>query len=801
MVAGASACVFYAVTLLRLFLLCWCVLCCCFVSSGSAAQAGSTPLLPSALAYDAAGNLYIADANRHQVLEATLAGRLVVVAGTGTQGFAGDGGAAGGAELNSPQGLAFSPDGTLYIADTGNARIRAVSGTLITTFAGNGMQGFAGDGGAAIKASLRAPTALAFDRSGALLVCDSADHRVRRIAGSVISTFAGNGLQGFAGDGGPAKLAELDSPFGIAVAPDGRVFVSDTHNHRIRSVATDGTITTFAGTGQRGFAGDGGLAPNAQFAAPRGLTFAPGSVLLVADSDNQRVRSIDDRGIISSVAGTLTEGTSVDGATALSAALHSPRAVALSSFGMPAIADIGNGTIRVLTPGQTLYQPAALAPGRASALQPSMPPALAYGTGVAMLTVAGPAGLPQGIVSLGEGGATLTSAVLNSGTAKLDLGSLNAGIHALTISYAGDGLNPGASLSTASLTVTPAPLTASAGTASIPYGAGLPTLTGSLAGVLPQDAGQVTATFAVDPNQLNGVGTYPITVSLSGPKSGNYAVNLAPGSGVLDVTQAGSKTWLSQVPQSYAGMPLRLSANVLPNTAGQPTGSVQFVDGSTVIATAALVHGSASAVYAAPPAGSLSLTARYLGSTNFGPSASLPQVAQVDAMPDFNLSPNGTTTATVPAGITATYSVLVSAQPSPFTGVVALSASGLPAGATVSFSPVQVVPGTGSATVTVSVVTPAPQAALRPHTVRDSLVHVSLAGMFACFGIFVRRRRRMASLLSLTLLLCGCGARTVSELGSGLPSQTYRLQIMGTSTNLLGDVVTHSAVVTLTVHN
>ena len=216
------------------------------------AQAVALPLLPASVAYDAAGNLYFADTNRHEVYESSLAGVLSVVAGDGVQGFSGDGGAATSAELDSPQGVAIGPDGTLYIADTGNERVRAVSEGVITTFAGIGSSGFAGDGGAAMSASLRGPNALAIDASGALLVCDAGNERVRRISAGVIQTIAGNGTQGFAGDGGASTSAELDTPMGLAVGAGGQIYVADSHNNRIRVIAANGTISTFAGSGVQG---------------------------------------------------------------------------------------------------------------------------------------------------------------------------------------------------------------------------------------------------------------------------------------------------------------------------------------------------------------------------------------------------------------------------------------------------------------------------------------------------------------------------------------------------------------------
>ena len=217
---------------------------------GMRGQSVALPLLPTSVAYDAAGNLYFADTNRQEVYESSLAGVLTVVAGNGVQGFGGDGGPAIGAELDSPQGVAVGADGALYIADTGNERIRAVRGGVISTIAGNGSVGFAGDGGVALGATFRWPNALAIDASGALLVCDAGNERVRRISVGLITTIVGSGVQGFAGVGGAAVAAQLDTPMGLAVGADGRIFVADSHNDRIRVVETDGRIGTFAGSGE-----------------------------------------------------------------------------------------------------------------------------------------------------------------------------------------------------------------------------------------------------------------------------------------------------------------------------------------------------------------------------------------------------------------------------------------------------------------------------------------------------------------------------------------------------------------------
>ncbi len=767
------------------------------------AQAQANALLwPAAIAYDAAGNLYIADSGRHQVFEATLAGTLLVLAGSGTQGFAGDGGPARAAQLNGPEGVAVGADGTIYIADTGNARIRAVTGGNIRTLAGTGKPIFGGDGGAPASATFRTPAALAVDGQGGLLVCDPTDHRIRRIAlqpGGLVSTFAGTGAQGYTGDGGAATAAELDSPEAVAVAGDGRVFIADTHNQRIRLVSVAGTISTFAGDGTRGNRGDGGPAASAQFTDPRGLAMAADGTLWIGDGGNRRVRQISPGGVITTLAGSGVEGSGADGDALAATLFRTPRALAASSFNQPVVADTLNATVRVLTAAGAAFQPAALVAGRsASSIGASMSATQVYGASTASAHVSGPVGTPQGTVVITEAGSTLASAALHDGNAALAGWIVSAGPHTLLATYGGDGLNAGASSSPLALVTMPLAITAVANGATAVYGTANLPLSGSLQGVLSADVGQVNAVFAVGAGALAPVGTYPIVASLTGSKSGNYLVNMGASSGTLQITPAGSFTSLPAVAAGYAGLPLRLTANVASSTQGQPTGTVQFLDGGNVVATGTLVNGSASGVEVAPSSGVHNLTAVYSGDVNFLPSTSAVQSANVGTLPDFGLSFDGADSATVLAGSNAAYQLLVGASPAPFTGNVTLSVSGLPAGATAAFSPVQVVPGTSSANVTLTITTPAVQATLPPNR--------RPAVWFACLGLVglvrlwrLRRCGAVPALLALCLVLNGCGTRTVADGVAGATSHTYSLTITGTSTNLLGGIVTHSKGATLTV--
>ncbi len=753
-------------------------------------QALVTPRLPAGVAYDTAGNLYFADVNRHQVFEASLGGALVVVAGSGVQGFAGDGAAAVNAQLDSPQGVAVGLDGTIYIADTGNQRIRAVIAGKISTFAGSGAKGFSGDGGAAVGAAFRGPVALALDLTGAMLVCDSGNQRVRRISGGTVSTIAGSGVQGFSGDGGPAVAAAFDTLSGIAVGADGRIFVADSHNQRIRVIAPNGTVSTFAGTGVSGYAGDGGPATAALLSLPRGVVVANGDVIF-ADANNQRIRSVDASGTISTIAGDGVQGVvsnSPVGAAAATTVLNSPRGVALSAFASPVFADSANRMVRVLLSNANLYLPAALTTGRTSTVTLTAPSNGIYGQGSATVNVSGSAGVPQGVVQLLDNGTAVGTATLSGGVATIPLSSLPAGTHALSAAYAGDGVNPAGVSASSSITVTAATVTASANALSLAYGLAIPPLSGTISGVLAQDTGSVTALFSTPAVYLSPTGTYPIHAALSGPAGANYMLVLSPASGSLTIVPAPTLV-VEQVPvQGYAGMPMVLNATVTPSTGGAPTGTVSFIANGTVVATGNVIGGAATATWLSPASGTPPVVATYSGDGNFIGSTSATTVSTVSAMPDFALTVPGGTSQTVQGGLIATYTITVAASPGPFTGAVSMSASGAPVGAVVSFAPALVVPGSGSVTVTMSVLTPVTKV-----EADHRIIWLGLAGLIVAGAT---RRRRIAGFL-LLLGLAGCGARTLSEASAG--SQSYAMSVKGTSTNLAGSVVTHSAGVTLVV--
>ena len=299
---------------------------------------------PMSVAVDSAGNLYIADHDNNRIRKVS-GGVITTVAGGGS--FLGDSGPATSALLSGASGVAVDSAGRIYIADTGNNRIRRVSNGVITTVAGNGGFSFFGDNGPATSAQLYHPEGVAVDSGGSLYIADSGNQLVRKVSNGVITAVAGNGTPGFSGDNGPAIDAQLSGPNGVAVDSAGNLYIADSGNFRIRKVS-NGVIATVAGGGS--FLGDTGPASSAWLWGPEGIAMDSADDFYIADAFNNRIREVSN-GVITAVAGDSGFGYFGDNGPAPYAALSGPQGVAVDSAGDLYIADTGNNCIRKVSNG------------------------------------------------------------------------------------------------------------------------------------------------------------------------------------------------------------------------------------------------------------------------------------------------------------------------------------------------------------------------------------------------------------------------------------------------------------------
>ena len=772
-------------------------------------MAASVSLLqPTSVAYDAAGNLYFAESRNNVVRRLAPDGTLVTVAGSSVQGFGGDGGDALAAELDTPRGVALDRAQNLYIADTHNNRVRRVDAQthVITTIAGTGAADFSGDGTAAGLAHLRAPLALALDGAQHLFIADSGNHRVRSIdlVSGVISTVAGTGRQGFAGDGGPATLATFDTPSGLVLDASGDLFVADAGNRRVREVssATRQVVTVAGSTGM-----------SVPLLRPEGLSFDANGGLLISDAGNQCVYLLDlSTGRLSVIAGQRLQAFGGDRGIATLAMLDTPTGVAVAPNGDVAIADSGNSRIRLVsTAGDgTISTVAGVGSRLPAALQLSGAAAQLYGSTTLSARLPGgntASGQVSLVVTANGADSQVASATLQAGDARFDLTSLPAGTYQIYAKWAGDSAYEAATSAVSTVTVQPLPVMLAATNWSMPYGSAPPSPAASLTGVLPRDQGTVSLSVTLPVASSLVPGLYQLAFSLSGSGAGNYALTKARGQ--LTVTKAPVQLALGQ---TAAG---DLVATVRSATSGVPSGAVTLLNsaggslGTIPIDQAGLA--SVSTTGLAP--GSYTISAVYSGDSDFLAAQAPPQQFQLGSAAgtttaptsDFVLSSVGTGDISAPAGGNAAFSLQVRPTGEALSAPILLDVAGLPPGASASFTP-SLIPPSGAATV-VTLTVQLPRTSAQAWTGGEVITTVMLGAIWPIL-LFpgVRRRLQGCSLLAvmlalgLPLMLTGCGDRLAAVASSGASApHIYSLVVTATTTLANGSPLQHTTSVQLTV--
>lgn len=797
-------------------------------SMGDGAAATASLLnAPGSVAVDNQGNVYVADTANNTVRKITIGGNISRVAGTaGSAGYSGDGGLATAAKLNAPAGIALDGGNNLYIADTRNNVIRRVDADsgLITTVAGTGTAGYAGDFAAATLATLRAPSAVAFYAPGLLYIADTGNNVVRMVGlrGGAIQTVAGTGVQGSGGDGALALSAQLNAPAGVAVSPTGSVYISDTGNQRIRVLDNSGTISAVAGSGVAGFNGDGAAA-TASFSAPAGIAVDAAGNVYVADAGNNRVRVVAN-GQVLTVTGSNTAGVGGNGGNSSLASVNAPTGVALDASGNLLIADTGNNEVRRID-----------ASGSAMAFAPTTPTLSSQAQQVSVIN-AGNANLnvtsvviPAGFVQETTGGTDCGTLTLAAGktcalrihfaptalvqyTGNAVITDNSQGVAGATQKVALSGL--GKNVFTFSFTL---PATVTAGqsisvtvTVSNPaqtYAGTVHFSSSDAQAALPADytytaadtggahtftvklgtAGLQTVTVS-DKNDATQFGTQSTTVSAGAASA--IVVNSGTNQSANIGTNFGSPL-VARVTDSY-GNPV---AGVTVTFTAPTTGARAAFGGTSATATAV------SAVTGLASSGSATLKANFIvGSYNVvasatGLSSASFAMTNTSTVPaDFTMTSSLPAIATVLPGASGSVTLTVT----PVGGLYApvnLTCNSPEASITCSFSNATVAPADGtSQTVTFTVQTTGPKRTAMNNVVR-TLPTVALA-MLMFAGCTRRRSRGLHRLLlalcvvSLGFAVIGCGDGVAKK----TPTATYNITVTGTSGSITHTLTIPTAV-------
>jgi uncharacterized protein (TIGR03437 family) len=526
---------------------------------------------PTGVALDSAGNVYIADSQNFRIRKVPSPGKgdISTVAGNGLFAYSGDGGPATRAELDAPQAVATDAGGNVYIADTANNVVRKVSTSgTIATFAGNGIFGVGGDGGPATAAQMMGPAGVAVDAQGNVYISDTTGQRVRVVTPSngQINTYAGNRTTGYSGDGSSATNAELNTPTGLAVDTSGNLYIADTLNSAIRKVTPAGTISTVAGTGVQGYGGDGGPATAAELYYPQAVAVDSSGNLYIADTQNNRVREVNALGIISTVAGNGTFGYSGDGSWAVNAQITAPVGVAVDSLGNLYIGD-SNGVIRKVFPNATI----ATIAGNGG---------IGY-TGDGGAATSATLNSPQG-VAVSTGGLVYVADAGNNAVRMLEPACAGAGICAVAnaASNAGEAVSPGDLIVIYGFGLGPNTLVANTPVAGV-YGTSLAGTTVSInsvaapllytsstqvAAVVPYSVNGAEATVVVT---YNGQALVPFTTTLSLSSPALFTASGAGTGQAAAVNQDGSINGASHPANAGSILSLYMTGGGQTNPGGQ----------------------------------------------------------------------------------------------------------------------------------------------------------------------------------------------------------------------------------------
>ena len=938
---------------------------------------------------NADGSVFIADTGNNVVRKISPTGAISVFAGNGTKGYTGDTGAATAATLNGPSAVAVDTFGNVYVADTGNNVVRVVNAAgIISTFAGTGTAGYQGNSVAATTATLDGPAGVAVDAAGNVYIADTNNDEVREVyvdngnniaADNTIVTIAGNGSEGYAGDGGAATASALNHPLGLAVDPSFNVYIADTNNEVVREIlASTGFIKTFAGTKPSngnthgGYSGDGGPAISAQLSGPSAVALDAAGNVYIADSGNNVIRQVSSSNqFISTVAGasvTGTAGYTGDGGSATSATMNEPDGVAVDGSDSLYILDSLNSVIRkvsltttptvafpdttvgatsnpvlrtldnlgnlpltitaVSVPSQFVQQSNApncstlslVASGAECSILVAFAPTVAQSNSALLVLTdnsANTTGSTQSIALTGKGvsaldtvtvsvspnpapyaatgpeatatitvtssgapasGATVSytvtgpatttgSATTNgSGVATVVLSGLPAGTYTLTVTYSGS--------SGTGTTTTPTTFVIQGDvvTMNVTYSPAAPTygipinvtvgLT-STAGTPP--AGTVSYRLDVGPTMSFAETTGSVTFSVGTPDAGTHTLVVCYLGNTQDeslcqtltIIVAGAPTVTtvsSSVADPYIGQVITFNVSVS-DTLGvlaPPAGSITFMDGTTVLCTNTLLSGqtsitifgygqsSPSSCPAVLAAGTHSITAVYSGSADFAASTSA-VFNQPIAPADFTLEPVSNPTVTQPTSTPVSSVAVTIGQPTTlnvwvlgnneyepsgatnntvtyaYAGTLTLGCSGLPVYMGCSFSPAfetltntansanSYCTGAGVCPALGTTTFPYPYSTLvittlGPHSsagLRNSSINGIVAASFLLPGVLLAsllglRRRRIAprlrrqlTLLVALLILGGMTGLTGCTYNiAGAPTGTYQINIVGVdSTN------------------